>query len=108
MGIFLGVPLETAGPSSGCPSAKGWGKEGQGGGKAPQLVSHAQGRFEPWVGSEQALDAAGPGSVAQAGFLSKHSLTARDLKSGPIFSSWVGWVSSPAASLSERRRGSSS
>ena len=66
------------------------------------------GRFEPWVSSEQTFDVAGPRSFAQSGFLSKHSLTVRDSKSGPIFSSWVRWVSYHAASLSEKLRDNSS
>lgn len=41
--------------------------------------------------------------VLGAGFLAEHSLTARDSKSGPIFSSWVRWVSYHAASLSGKR-----
>lgn len=66
----------------------------------PQML----GRFELRLGSEQTSDVAGPRSFALSGFLSKHSLTARDLKSGPIFSSWVRWVSYHVASLSEKLR----
>lgn len=66
------------------------------------------GGFEPWVGSEEIFDDAGPRSFAQSEFLSKCSLTVRDLKSGPIFSSWVRWVSYHVASLSEKLRENSS
>lgn len=48
------------------------------------------------------------GALLSPNFCLKHSLTVRDLKSGPIFSSWVRWVSHHVASLSEKLRGNSS
>jgi len=71
--------------------------------RIPELLCpRMPGGFEPGAGSEQTSAGAGPRSFAQSGFLSQHLLTVRDLKSGPIFSSWIKRVSYHVPSLSEK------
>lgn len=105
------LPTEWAGQmshrqqrGSGCQS--GW-KEGQGEEPEEPTPGCVLGCWpEPRAGSEQI--SAGPGSFAHSGFRCEHPLTIRDWKSGPIFSSWVRWVSSHGTSLSEELRANSS